>query len=130
MIRVKATSKELSTGLYNNSASVSYLLLSGIEGEIPNVQSVALLQQLLLIIAVTLKTQTTISTTQEVKDTGFFTVAYSGKVTLNRYPAATAAAETVRYADFMMVKRGRNHEVFKCKVTKSINTKARDANGC
>lgn len=32
-----------------------YLLLCGIEGEIPNIQSVALLQQLLLFIAVTLE---------------------------------------------------------------------------
>lgn len=36
--------------------SVSYLVLGRVEGEIPNIQSVALLQQLLLFIAVTLKT--------------------------------------------------------------------------
>jgi len=49
---------------------VSYLVLGGIKGEISNIQSVALLQQLLLIIAVTLTTQTkgviSISTTSEL----------------------------------------------------------------
>lgn len=36
-----------------------YLLLCGVEGEVPDVQCVALLQQLLLFIAVTLETHWT-----------------------------------------------------------------------
>lgn len=34
-----------------------YLLLGGVEGEVAHIQSVALLQKLLLIIAITLKAQ-------------------------------------------------------------------------
>ena len=48
----------------------SYLLLGGVEGEIANIQSVALLQQLLLFITVSLKTHNTIQVSSTFRRLG------------------------------------------------------------
>lgn len=56
---IQAFLSGLSDAVLRDPGGVSHLLLGGVEGQIPNIQSVALLQQLLLFIAVPLKTRET-----------------------------------------------------------------------
>lgn len=57
MVRLILFAQNLIQALIDHflSNDASHLLLSGVEGKIPNIQSVALLQQLFLFVAITLK---------------------------------------------------------------------------